>query len=150
MSVVDFRHLSTSISSRPSARDSLSRYATATTTVATTAATMAATAAAIAAVCRRRHRDRRRRRLPPPSPPPLLPPPPRLPPVAHQIKELANKYSEFIAFPIQVWTETTKYEQVPDESAEAKEGEPLPTKTVSKTSYEWVSDAGCECLCTAL
>jgi hypothetical protein len=41
----------------------------------------------------------------------------------------------------QVWSEKTKYEQIPDPDAEVKEGETPPTKTVSKTTYEWVSCA---------
>eukprot|EP00953_Heterococcus_sp_UTEX-ZZ885_P020915 11703-Heterococcus_DN1.PRE.3 len=54
-----------------------------------------------------------------------------------KIKELCQKYSEFVSFPIEVWSEKTKYEQIPDPDAEVKEGETPPTKTVSKTTYEW-------------
>ncbi len=63
-----------------------------------------------------------------------------------KIKELCNKYSEFISFPIEVWTEQTKYEQVPDENtAEKKDDDDDPdskdqepkTKTVSKTEWGW-------------
>ncbi len=66
-----------------------------------------------------------------------------------KIKELCNKYSEFISFPIEVWTEQTKYEEVPDEDAAAvekkedddndsnsKDQEPK-MKTVSKTEWGW-------------
>ncbi len=62
-----------------------------------------------------------------------------------KIKELCNKYSEFISFPIEVWTEQTKYEQVPDENAAAekkdddqdsKDEEPK-MKTVSKSEWGW-------------
>eukprot|EP00612_Vaucheria_litorea_P005566 CAMPEP_0171462240 /NCGR_PEP_ID=MMETSP0945-20130129/6355_1 /TAXON_ID=109269 /ORGANISM="Vaucheria litorea, Strain CCMP2940" /LENGTH=696 /DNA_ID=CAMNT_0011988723 /DNA_START=203 /DNA_END=2293 /DNA_ORIENTATION=+ len=56
---------------------------------------------------------------------------------AYKIKELCQKYSEFVAFPIEVWSEKTKYEQVPDPEKEAKEGEDPPMKSVSKTSFEW-------------
>ncbi|KAG5191129.1 heat shock protein 90 [Tribonema minus] len=54
-----------------------------------------------------------------------------------KVKELCNRYSEFVTFPIQVWAEKTKYEQVPDPDKEAKEGEEPPMKTVSKTAFEW-------------
>ncbi len=66
-----------------------------------------------------------------------------------KMKELCNKYSEFISFPIEVWTEQTKYEQVPDEDADKKKEEDDESggadskdqepkmKTVSKTEWGW-------------
>ncbi len=62
-----------------------------------------------------------------------------------KIKELCNKYSEFISFPIEVWTEQTKYEEVPDEDVTEKEGDDSASgedkepkmKTVSKTEWGW-------------
>jgi len=41
---------------------------------------------------------------------------------------MLKRYSEFISFPIELWTEKTEYETVPDKEAEVKEGEDVPTK----------------------
>ncbi|CAM9196802.1 unnamed protein product [Choristocarpus tenellus] len=54
-----------------------------------------------------------------------------------KIKELTTRYSEFISFPIEVWSEKTNYDQVPDTSQEVAEGEEPKTKTVTRTSMEW-------------
>jgi HSP90 family molecular chaperone len=54
-----------------------------------------------------------------------------------KLKELCMRYSEFVSFPIDVWAETTKYEQVPDPDAEVIEGEEPKTKTVTKTVWDW-------------
>ncbi|CAM9801989.1 unnamed protein product [Chrysoparadoxa australica] len=53
------------------------------------------------------------------------------------IKELCNRYSEFVSFPIKVWSESTKYNQVPDLDKEVEEGEDPPMKTVSSTEWDW-------------
>merc|ERR1719311_1512962 len=50
---------------------------------------------------------------------------------------MLKRYSEFVAFPIELWSEKTTYETVPDEEAEVKEGEERPTKSVPKTSKVW-------------
>ena len=50
---------------------------------------------------------------------------------------MLKRYSEFISFPIELWTEKTEYETVPDPDAEVKEGEKPKTKTVPKTSNVW-------------
>lgn len=60
-----------------------------------------------------------------------------------QIKELSTRYSEFISFPIDVWAEKTSYDQVPDTSAEVKEGEEPKMKTVTRTSMQWEVRACC-------
>jgi len=55
-----------------------------------------------------------------------------------KIKSLVQRYSEFVSFPIKVWTSKTSYEQVPDDEAEpAAEGEPPKMKTVPMTSQEY-------------
>eukprot|EP00467_Chlorarachnion_reptans_P011459 CAMPEP_0114506326 /NCGR_PEP_ID=MMETSP0109-20121206/11369_1 /TAXON_ID=29199 /ORGANISM="Chlorarachnion reptans, Strain CCCM449" /LENGTH=755 /DNA_ID=CAMNT_0001684909 /DNA_START=275 /DNA_END=2542 /DNA_ORIENTATION=+ len=56
-----------------------------------------------------------------------------------KIKELLRKYSEFVNFPIDVWSSKTSYEQVPDEAASnnTQPGEPPKTKTVAKTTEEF-------------
>jgi len=53
------------------------------------------------------------------------------------LREMLRKYSEFISFPVELWTEKTTYEQVPDPDAEAKEGEEPPMKSVPKKTNEW-------------
>mmetsp|Transcript_11839 Transcript_11839/g.31824 ORF Transcript_11839/g.31824 Transcript_11839/m.31824 type:complete len:783 (+) Transcript_11839:3-2351(+) len=56
---------------------------------------------------------------------------------AFKLKTLLGTYSEFISFPVELWSEKTEYEQVPDEEAEVAEGEPPKMKTVSKTVEQW-------------
>jgi heat shock protein beta len=53
------------------------------------------------------------------------------------LRDMLKRYSEFVAFPIELWSEKTTYETVPDPDAEAKEGEPPPTKSVPKTTQVW-------------
>jgi len=53
------------------------------------------------------------------------------------IRDMLKRYSEFVAFPIELWSEKTTYETVPDEEVEVKEGEELPTKSVPKTMQVW-------------
>jgi len=53
------------------------------------------------------------------------------------IRDMLKRYSEFISFPIELWTEKTEYDKVPDPDAEVKEGEEPPTKTVPRTSNVW-------------
>lgn len=50
---------------------------------------------------------------------------------------MLKRYSEFISFPIELWTEKTEYETVPDPDAEVAEGEEPKTKSVPKTSKAW-------------
>jgi HSP90 family molecular chaperone len=50
----------------------------------------------------------------------------------YTLRTMLKKYSEFLQFPIEMWAEKTEYEQVPDESAEVKEGEEPKMKTVPK------------------
>jgi molecular chaperone HtpG len=55
-----------------------------------------------------------------------------------KLKTLLQRYSEFVQFPIELWTEKTEYEQVPDDNAPAPaEGEPPKMKTVSKKTNVW-------------
>jgi len=57
-----------------------------------------------------------------------------------KIKQLVQRYSEFVNFPIKVWTTKTTYEQVPDEDAkdeELEEGKTPKMKTVPKTTEEY-------------
>jgi len=53
------------------------------------------------------------------------------------LRDMLKRYSEFISFPIQVWTEKTEYDTVPDPDAEVNEGEEPPTKSVPRTSNVW-------------
>jgi len=53
------------------------------------------------------------------------------------LRDMLKRYSEFVAFPIELWTQKTEYETVPDEDAEVKEGEERPTKSVPKTVDTW-------------
>jgi heat shock protein beta len=53
------------------------------------------------------------------------------------LRDMLKRYSEFVAFPIELWSEKTTYETVPDEEAEVKEGEERPTKSVPKTTQVW-------------
>ena len=53
------------------------------------------------------------------------------------LRDMLKRYSEFISFPIELWTEKTEYETVPDPEAEVKEGEEPPTKSVPKTTQVW-------------
>merc|ERR1719401_74229 len=55
----------------------------------------------------------------------------------YTLRNMLKKYSEFLQFPIQIWAEKTEYEQVPDETAEVKEGEEPKMKTVPKTTNVW-------------
>jgi len=55
-----------------------------------------------------------------------------------KIKSLVQRYSEFVSFPIKVWTKKTTYEQVKDDEApEPEEGEAKKMKTVPVTSQEY-------------
>ncbi|EKX42297.1 hypothetical protein GUITHDRAFT_95701 [Guillardia theta CCMP2712] len=56
-----------------------------------------------------------------------------------KIKALVQRYSEFINFPIKVFTTKTTYEQVEDEEAnkDLKEGETPKKKTIPVTKQEW-------------
>ena len=56
-----------------------------------------------------------------------------------KIKSLVQRYSEFINFPINVWSKKTTYEQVPDEDAPPpdEEGTPAKMKTVPVTKEDW-------------
>jgi len=51
----------------------------------------------------------------------------------YTLRDMLKRYSEFISFPIALWTEKTEYETVPDPDAEATEGEEPPTKTVRQS-----------------
>jgi len=53
-----------------------------------------------------------------------------------KLKDLQQKYSEFIDFPISLYEETTEYKSVPDEEAnkDLKEGEEPKMKTVPETT----------------
>eukprot|EP00427_Karlodinium_veneficum_P016710 CAMPEP_0169139996 /NCGR_PEP_ID=MMETSP1015-20121227/43340_1 /TAXON_ID=342587 /ORGANISM="Karlodinium micrum, Strain CCMP2283" /LENGTH=772 /DNA_ID=CAMNT_0009205885 /DNA_START=69 /DNA_END=2387 /DNA_ORIENTATION=+ len=55
------------------------------------------------------------------------------------VRQMLKKYSEFLQFPIEVWSEKTEYETVPDEAANVNltEGEEPKTKTVPKTTKAW-------------
>jgi len=53
------------------------------------------------------------------------------------MREMLKKYSEFIQFPIELWTEKTTYDTVPDEDAEVADGEEPKTKTVPRTENLW-------------
>uniref|UniRef100_A0A0G4FHB7 Histidine kinase/HSP90-like ATPase domain-containing protein n=1 Tax=Chromera velia CCMP2878 TaxID=1169474 RepID=A0A0G4FHB7_9ALVE len=55
----------------------------------------------------------------------------------YKIKELLRKYSEFIQYPISVWSEKVDYERVPDPDAPVKPGDPPRMKTVTKRFNEW-------------
>jgi HSP90 family molecular chaperone len=55
-----------------------------------------------------------------------------------KLKTLLQRYSEFVQFAIELYTEKTEYEQVPDDTAEPpKEGEKPKMKTVSKKTNIW-------------
>ncbi|CAM9581908.1 unnamed protein product [Discosporangium mesarthrocarpum] len=54
-----------------------------------------------------------------------------------KMKELTTRYSEFISFPIEVWSEHTNYDQVPDPTQEVAEGEEPKMKTVTRTEMRW-------------
>jgi heat shock protein beta len=63
------------------------------------------------------------------------------------IKSLVKKYSEFITFPIYLWSEQTETKEVPIESDSAdieddvedvEESETPKTKSVSRTFFDWV------------
>ena len=53
------------------------------------------------------------------------------------IRDMLKRYSEFISFPIELWSEKTEYDTVPDPDAEVKEGEEPPMKSVPKKTNEW-------------
>ena len=53
------------------------------------------------------------------------------------VRDMLKRYSEFISFPIELWTEKTEYVTVPDPDAEVAEGEEPKTKTVPRTSNVW-------------
>eukprot|EP00445_Apocalathium_hangoei_P058630 CAMPEP_0204091068 /NCGR_PEP_ID=MMETSP0360-20130528/189216_1 /ASSEMBLY_ACC=CAM_ASM_000342 /TAXON_ID=268821 /ORGANISM="Scrippsiella Hangoei, Strain SHTV-5" /LENGTH=632 /DNA_ID=CAMNT_0051040333 /DNA_START=84 /DNA_END=1978 /DNA_ORIENTATION=- len=54
-----------------------------------------------------------------------------------KLSDLLKKYSEFITFPIELWNEKVQYDQVPDESSQAKPGEKQKMKSVPRSVYEW-------------
>jgi len=56
-----------------------------------------------------------------------------------KIKSLVSRYSEFVNFPIRIWSSKTTYEQVPDEEAnkDLKEGEEPKKKTVPIITQDW-------------
>ena len=53
------------------------------------------------------------------------------------LRDMLKRYSEFISFPIELWSEKTEYDDVPDMEAEVKEGEERPTKSVPRTTNVW-------------
>lgn len=55
----------------------------------------------------------------------------------YKLKELIKKYSEFIKFPIEIWSEKIDYERVPDDSVSLKDGDKMKMKTVTKRYHEW-------------
>eukprot|EP00933_Yihiella_yeosuensis_P076607 TRINITY_DN8645_c0_g4_i1.p1 TRINITY_DN8645_c0_g4~~TRINITY_DN8645_c0_g4_i1.p1 ORF type:complete len:761 (+),score=216.80 TRINITY_DN8645_c0_g4_i1:71-2353(+) len=54
-----------------------------------------------------------------------------------KLSDLLKKYSEFITFPIQLYNEKVQYDQVPDMSVPAKEGEKQKMKSVPRSVYAW-------------
>ncbi|KAF8819340.1 Hsp90 domain-containing protein [Cardiosporidium cionae] len=54
----------------------------------------------------------------------------------YKIKELLRKYSEFIQFPIKVWSEKVEYDRVPDTESSTLESKGK-MKTITKKTYEW-------------
>ncbi|KAF8822786.1 Hsp90 domain-containing protein [Cardiosporidium cionae] len=54
----------------------------------------------------------------------------------YKIKELLRKYSEFIQFPIKVWSEKVEYDRVPDMEGSLSDSKGK-MKTITKRSYEW-------------
>lgn len=55
-----------------------------------------------------------------------------------KLKTLLQRYSEFVQFPIELWTEKTEYDQVPDDTAPPPaEGEAPKMKTVSRKTNVW-------------
>jgi len=55
-----------------------------------------------------------------------------------KLKTLLQRYSEFVQFPIELFTEKTEYDQVPDDTAPPPaEGEKPKMKTVSKKTNVW-------------
>eukprot|EP00284_Hemiselmis_tepida_P013329 CAMPEP_0174925232 /NCGR_PEP_ID=MMETSP1355-20121228/7769_1 /TAXON_ID=464990 /ORGANISM="Hemiselmis tepida, Strain CCMP443" /LENGTH=739 /DNA_ID=CAMNT_0016171123 /DNA_START=36 /DNA_END=2255 /DNA_ORIENTATION=+ len=56
-----------------------------------------------------------------------------------KLKQLVQKYSEFVSFPIRIWSSKTTYEQVEDEEAnkDLKEGEEKKMKSVPVTTQDW-------------
>jgi len=55
-----------------------------------------------------------------------------------KLQNLLKRYSQFISFPIKLYCEKTKYDQVEDPDAEPpKEGETPKMKTVTRTEMEW-------------
>eukprot|EP00922_Rhytidocystis_sp_ex-Travisia-forbesii_P014958 GHVS01022371.1.p1 GENE.GHVS01022371.1~~GHVS01022371.1.p1 ORF type:complete len:838 (+),score=194.76 GHVS01022371.1:346-2859(+) len=55
----------------------------------------------------------------------------------YKIKDLLRKYSEFVQYPIQVWSEKVEYERVTDNKALLKAGEKPRIKTVTRRFNEW-------------
>ncbi|SOV19372.1 heat shock protein 90, putative [Plasmodium sp. gorilla clade G2] len=55
----------------------------------------------------------------------------------YKLKELIKKYSEFIKFPIEIWSEKIDYERVPDDSVSLKDGDKMKMKTITKRYHEW-------------
>eukprot|EP00922_Rhytidocystis_sp_ex-Travisia-forbesii_P014960 GHVS01022373.1.p1 GENE.GHVS01022373.1~~GHVS01022373.1.p1 ORF type:complete len:1080 (+),score=259.54 GHVS01022373.1:40-3279(+) len=55
----------------------------------------------------------------------------------YKIKDLLRKYSEFVQYPIQVWSEKVEYERVTDNKALVKPGEKPRIKTVTRRFNEW-------------
>merc|ERR1711977_685037 len=51
-----------------------------------------------------------------------------------RVKDLVKKHSEFISYPISLWTEKTTEKEVSDDEAEEKEKK---TKKVKEVSHEW-------------
>merc|ERR1712225_49649 len=51
-----------------------------------------------------------------------------------RVKDLVKKHSEFISYPISLWTEKTTEKEVSDDEDEAKEKK---KKTVKEVSHEW-------------
>merc|ERR1711991_387171 len=58
-----------------------------------------------------------------------------------RLKDLVKKHSEFIGYPIELYTEKTKEEEVSDDDdddeEEEKEEKKKKTKTVKKVTHEW-------------
>jgi len=56
-----------------------------------------------------------------------------------KLKQLVGKYSEFVSFPIKIWSSKTTYETVDDEEAnkDLAEGEEKKTKSVPVTKSDW-------------
>jgi len=53
-----------------------------------------------------------------------------------KLKDLVKKHSQFITYPIYLWVEKEKTEEVPDEEAVSEEPKPEPTSTEGETTEE--------------